>query len=68
VIVTLPLMILAAALAFAASHLHGLRVQADRENADGELIALVHRIEHQQRLEQVRLQPPGRHRLRDTAR
>jgi hypothetical protein len=68
VIVTLPLVILAAALAFAASHLHSLHVQADRENADAELIVLAHSLEHQRRLEQVRLQPPGCHRLRDTAR
>jgi hypothetical protein len=68
VIVTLPLVILAAGLVFAASHLRSLQVQADRENAAGERIAMVHRMEHQQRLEQARMQSPGRHRLRDTAR
>jgi hypothetical protein len=64
--VTLPFVILAAALVFAASHLHGLHVQADRENAAAEPIVSAHRLKHQQRLERVRPQAPGRHRLRDT--
>lgn len=65
-LVTLPALMILASVIAGAGQLHRWHVQADRENADGELIALVRRMEHQRRLEQARLQPTGRHRLRDT--
>lgn len=64
--VTLPAVILLAAIAYAVCCIFRFQAQADRENAAAELIAQTKRLEHQQRLERVHPQAPGRHRLRDT--